>query len=131
MGTTQSPTLPTEQETPWEPDYSPWRHGGWYTNARYPSGACGCVSNNYDDKKWRIACGSYHGLTFSTRRDAANAERAMTLAMCAADAAQSTLLAACKTVLAVLDGSSPRPTVAMMADLEMIVRAAITKAEAQ
>lgn len=37
--------------------YSPWRHGGWYVdNVRYPSGAVGCISNNYADKKWRIAC---------------------------------------------------------------------------
>lgn len=36
--------------------YDRWRHGGWYTNVYYPSGACGCVSRNYDDKKWRIAC---------------------------------------------------------------------------
>jgi len=41
----------------WTPTYSPWRHGGWYvSNVRYPNGACGCVSNNYPDKKWRIAC---------------------------------------------------------------------------
>ncbi|MBB4200751.1 hypothetical protein GGD83_004580 [Rhodoblastus sphagnicola] len=38
-------------------DYSRWRHGGWYVgNVRYPSGACGCVSRNYVDRKWRIAC---------------------------------------------------------------------------
>lgn len=36
--------------------YERWRHGGWYTNVRYPNGACGCVSRNYDDGKWRIAC---------------------------------------------------------------------------
>lgn len=88
--------LPTTQDEPWEPGYEPWRHGGWYTDARYPSGACGCVSNNYDDKRWRIACGPYHGLTFSTRRDAANAERAMTLAMCEAEAIKTQLLEACK-----------------------------------
>jgi len=40
-----------------EPIYSNWRHGGWYVdNIRYPSGAAGCVSNNYADKKWRIVC---------------------------------------------------------------------------
>lgn len=99
--TTATKTLaghfPTTQDEPWEPDYEPWRHGGWYTDARYPSGACGCVSNNYDDKKWRIACGSYHGLTFSTRRDAANAERAMTLALCEAEADKvQPLLEACR-----------------------------------
>src|SRR4051812_29399717 len=38
-------------------DYSKWRHGGWYVhNVRYPSGAIGCVSRNYEDGKWRIAC---------------------------------------------------------------------------
>jgi hypothetical protein len=59
----------------WEPVFSPWRHGGWYVdNVRYPSGACGCVSNNYPDKKWRIVCGP-QDLTFSTRGDAAKAER--------------------------------------------------------
>ncbi len=37
--------------------YEPWRHGGWYVmNIRYPSGAVGCVSRNYDDRKWRIVC---------------------------------------------------------------------------
>ena len=37
--------------------YSPWRHGGWYVdNIRYPSGAVGCVSRNYRDRKWRIVC---------------------------------------------------------------------------
>lgn len=37
-------------------EYSHWRHGGWYTNVHYPSGACGCVSRNYPDGKWRIVC---------------------------------------------------------------------------
>jgi hypothetical protein len=36
--------------------YDRWRHGGWYTNVMYPNGACGCVSRNYGDGKWRIAC---------------------------------------------------------------------------
>ena len=41
----------------WKPVYSSWRHVGWYvTNIQYPSGACGCVSRNYTDKKWRIVC---------------------------------------------------------------------------
>lgn len=84
--------FPTTQDEPWESTYEHWRHGGWYTDARYPSGACGCVSNNYTDKKWRIACGPYHGLTFSTRRDAANAERAITLALCGDKAAKEQIL---------------------------------------
>lgn len=59
----------------WQPEYSKWRHGGWYVhNVRYPSGAIGCVSNNYEDGKWRIACGNLHGITFSSRADAAKAE---------------------------------------------------------
>lgn len=57
--------------------YSPWRHGGWYTNVRYPSGASGCVSNNYEDRKWRIACDPRpfeERPTFSNRHEAAMAE---------------------------------------------------------
>ena len=66
---------PWDEPKPWEPTFSPWRHGGWYVdNVRYPSGAVGCVSNNYPDRKWRIVCGP-HDLTFSTRGDAAKAER--------------------------------------------------------
>ena len=62
---------------PKEFSYSPWRHGGWYTNVRYPSGASGCVSNNYDDRKWRIACDPRpfeQQPTFHSRHDAAMAE---------------------------------------------------------
>jgi hypothetical protein len=66
----------------WTPTYEPWRHGGWYvTNVRYPSGAVGCVSRNYTDRKWRIVCepGSYPGSptdrTFPSRDAAAHAER--------------------------------------------------------
>lgn len=62
----------------WEPSYSHWRHGGWYVNnVRYKSGACGCVSNNYADKKWRIVCGRPHEETFPTRDAAARAEHAL------------------------------------------------------
>lgn len=66
-----------------EPIYSKWRHGGWYVhNARYPNGACGCVSNNYPDKKWRIVSETNHldalngpdDFTFKSRHDAAVAE---------------------------------------------------------
>ncbi len=65
------------------PSYSPWRHGGWYVdNVRYPSGAVGCVSRNYADRKWRIACdkrkGSYpdgpNDHTYPSRDAAALAE---------------------------------------------------------
>lgn len=63
--------------------YEKWRHGGWYvTNVRYPSGAIGCVSRNFKDKKWRIVCdpreGSWPGgpndHTYRTRNEAAQAE---------------------------------------------------------
>lgn len=66
----------------WKPSYSPWRHGGWYvSNVQYPSGAVGCVSNNYPDGKWRIVCderrddlGGPDDFTFATRDAAARAE---------------------------------------------------------
>ncbi|KWT95589.1 MULTISPECIES: hypothetical protein [unclassified Variovorax] len=72
----------------WEPQYLPWRNGGWYvTNLHYPTGACGCVSNNYPDKKWRIVCDDRRGeldeegdYTFRTRDDAARAERDLVIA---------------------------------------------------
>jgi len=58
--------------------YSKWRHGGWYVSEiRYPSGAVGCVSNNYTDHKWRIVCDPRpfdQRPTFKTRHDAAMAE---------------------------------------------------------
>jgi hypothetical protein len=58
--------------------YERWRHGGWYvTNVRYPGGAVGCVSRNYPDKKWRIACDPRpfdEAPTFKTRDAAARAE---------------------------------------------------------
>lgn len=58
--------------------YSKWRHGGWYVlNVRYPSGAVGCVSRNYTDGKWRIACDERDFAdrpTFKSRDEAAQAE---------------------------------------------------------
>lgn len=63
----------------WTPTYSPWRHGGWYVNnVRYPSGAVGCVSRNYPDKKWRIVCDDRPGdHTYASRDAAARAERVL------------------------------------------------------
>lgn len=59
-------------------NYSKWRHGGWYVhNVRYPNGAVGCVSCNYADRKWRIACDKRpfdDQPTFKTRDEAALAE---------------------------------------------------------
>lgn len=73
--TTEAKILTREQ---FAPVYERWRHGGWYvTNVRTKSGACGCVSNNYPDKKWRIACDPRpfdKQPTFNTRGDAAYAE---------------------------------------------------------
>ena len=70
--------MTTQEVETWQPTYEPWRHGGWYvTNVRYPSGACGCVSRNYPDKKWRIVCDSRPfdlAPTFPNRDAAARAE---------------------------------------------------------
>lgn len=60
--------------------YERWRHGGWYVcDIRYPSGAVGCVSRNYTDRKWRVVClntgpGSPDDRTFPNREAAAAAE---------------------------------------------------------
>jgi len=63
----------------WTPEFSPWRHGGWYVdNVRYKSGAVGCVSRNYPDGKWRIVCDPRpfeEQPTFKSRNEAARAER--------------------------------------------------------
>ncbi len=69
-------------EFDWDPDYSPWRHGGWYVGGvHYRSGAIGCVSRNYPDKKWRIVCDSRSGgHTYPTRDAAAAAELMLALA---------------------------------------------------
>ncbi len=63
--------------------YEKWRHGGWYVHGvQYPSGAIGCVSNNYPDRKWRIVCdsrrtdlGAEDDHTYPTRVMAARAEQ--------------------------------------------------------
>ena len=58
--------------------YAPWRHGGWYvTNVVYPSGAVGCVSRNYPDRRWRIVCDPrpWPTPTYPNRDAAASAER--------------------------------------------------------
>jgi len=63
----------------WTPTFSTWRHGGWYVNnCVYPSGAVGCVSRNYPDRKWRIVCDKREGdFTYPTRVAAAQAEYAI------------------------------------------------------
>ncbi len=66
----------------WKPEYSRWRHGGWYVhNVTHLNGGCGCVSRNYPDKKWRIVCdprrdelGKQGDFTFPNRDAAARAE---------------------------------------------------------
>lgn len=76
-----------------KPAYAPWRHGGWYVvNAVYPSGAVGCVSRNYPDKKWRIACDKRPfetAPTFKNRTEAAKAEYRITLEEKAKENAQA------------------------------------------
>jgi hypothetical protein len=61
--------------------YTKWRHGGWYVqNVQYPSGAIGCVSRNYPDRRWRIACDPRpfeQQPTFPNRDAAARAEWAL------------------------------------------------------
>jgi hypothetical protein len=73
----------TNEQDKWTPEYAPWRHGGWYvTNVRWPSGAVGCVSRNYHDRKWRIVCDKRDPApTFRSRDEAARAERAYTASM--------------------------------------------------
>ncbi len=75
-------TKQSHPETDWIPEYETWRHGGWYvTNLQYPSGAVGCVSRNYPDKKWRIVCDDRHReYTYPTRDAAAKAEYHLALA---------------------------------------------------
>lgn len=69
----------SQNKPDWTPEFSSWRHGGWYVdNLQYPSGAVGCVSNNYPDHKWRIACDPRpfaEQPTFANRVDAAFGER--------------------------------------------------------
>jgi hypothetical protein len=70
-------TMSWEEAAEWAPSYSPWRHGGWYVdNVRYPGGAVGCVSNNFEDKRWRIVCAD-DGITFPSRDAAARAEKVL------------------------------------------------------
>ena len=75
--------MAANSKSKWVPVFTKWRHGGWYvSNLHYPSGASGCVSNNYPDKKWRIACddrrvgglGGEGDFTYKSRDAAARAE---------------------------------------------------------
>jgi hypothetical protein len=65
--------------------YDRWRHGGWYVHeTMWPNGGCGCVSRNYTDRKWRIACDPRpfeQQPTFATRDAAARGERLFVQAM--------------------------------------------------
>lgn len=58
--------------------YDAWRHGGWYVReVVWPNGGCGCVTRNFADKKWRIACDPRpfnEQPTFRTRDEAARGE---------------------------------------------------------
>lgn len=91
--------VPVVAEPRWSPRYERWRHGGWYvTNVRYPTGAVGCVSRNYPDRKWRIVCGPQH-ITFSSRNDAAHAEKLLADSHAAAAATATAAAAAFATWL--------------------------------
>ena len=76
-------TAALKDDAEWTPMFTAWRHGGWYVNnVRHPSGAVGCVSNKFEDKKWRIVCdprrvnlGEDGDITFKSRVDAAKGER--------------------------------------------------------
>jgi hypothetical protein len=67
----------------WTPQYSKYRHGGWYvSNISHENGARGCVSNNFEDKKWRIVCDprpAEEQETYKTRDAAARAERKISI----------------------------------------------------
>jgi hypothetical protein len=58
--------------------YERWRHGGWYVaEVTWPNGGCGCVTRNFPDRKWRIACDNRpfdQQPTFRTRDDGARGE---------------------------------------------------------
>lgn len=76
MNETRTNAYTTAPAPPARFTYSRWRHGGWYVQeVRYPSGACGCVSRNFPDGKWRIVCDSRPDPpTFPNRDAAARAE---------------------------------------------------------
>ncbi len=69
-----------------QPEYSPWRHGGWYVdNLRYPSGAVGCVARFNNGRTWQIACDGRDTIpSFNSRDEAARAEAAIIIAECIA-----------------------------------------------
>lgn len=87
-----------DESAVWTPEYARWRHGGWYvTNVRYPSGAVGCVSNNYADKKWRIACNDSF-VPFPSRDAAARAERVLALSLAERSGSTTKLAEAVRTM---------------------------------
>lgn len=56
-----------------------YRHGGWYTNVRYPSGAHGCVAKGIGGG-WAVACVPELG-EYGSALEAARAEYAYVLAL--------------------------------------------------
>lgn len=91
-------TTKDETDQQWQPEFSPWRHGGWYVdNLQYPCGAVGCVSRNYPDKKWRIVCHPRpfeSQPTFPNRIAAARGERDLIEALKYAERAATDFFAA-------------------------------------
>ena len=113
------------KEDTWTPTYEKWRHGGWYvTNVRYPSGACGCVSRNYPDKKWRIVTDyTDNAPTYPTRDAAARAERAIALAIFESegirpDISEELLAALYKAAVIAIEGRMYEALVAMDGEVE-------------
>jgi len=119
----------------WRPEYSRWRHGGWHVdNIRYPTGGCGCVSNNYPDKKWRIACddrrmnlGEPGDYTFSTRDTAARAEYEMVQAKYAklpawfSEIEDTQLQYAAASLIASIDSDRGKPLIEQVEDIKRIM----------
>lgn len=91
--------------------YDKWRHGGWYVGGvTYPSGASGCVSRNFADRKWRIACDPAPfatAPTYRNRTEAARGEYALTLLLAAgADALTPDQLAIARARAYVWNGTA-------------------------
>jgi len=116
----------TTQTRRWQPSFPErWRHGGWYTNNRYDNGAVGCVHNNHIDcpgKRWFVAGLEDELGGFSTRTEAAYAERCMMLEDRLAE-----LLAALESIDSMFDNDSLLLTV--YANEIKATRAAIAKAK--
>lgn len=88
--------------------YSRERNSGWYVHeVRYASGAVGCVSRNYGDRRWRIVCDPREfdvAPSFDTRDEAAAAEFRLVQAL------NTHVASLALTHDGVDDAEAPRPT---------------------